>query len=212
MVPYIELMDHIEEQGEGPLFQEANQEYLRQARDDLIEMITEGLETNPMVQRLIDPRNYFTYDIEISEVSRPEAPPISFARQVTKGSGGEQYLPYLMLVLASYRRAYGKNDTLSRRRRQPSMGLVLMDEAFKNLNAEAMRDCLKAFHQMEMQGLISMTTSNIGEVVDMFDSVLSVRKEVIETDEGRSVEINQTVLAARDGELIQAHLKEHELA
>src|SRR5690606_31748081 len=118
----------------------------------------------------IDYRNYFDYDILVTNERDPEARPYSINRQSGKSSGGENQTPYFVAILASYLRAYRRHE---QRRREPSLAIVPIDEAFSKLSGERIRDCISALKQLDLQGVFSMSTGNIPYAIDHCDQVIA---------------------------------------
>ncbi|MBL9042720.1 MAG: hypothetical protein JNM83_14020 [Myxococcales bacterium] len=125
-------------------------------------------------QLFLDYRNYFEYDILISNDADPDAKPYSFNLQAGKASGGENQTPYFIAILASYLRAYRRHE---QRRREPSLALVPIDEAFSKLSGQDICDCITALKQLELQGVFSMSTGNIPYAIELCDQVFGVHKQ-----------------------------------
>jgi hypothetical protein len=124
------------------------------------------------VRELLDARCYFTYDMEIKEAGRTER--ISLAQRGRKGSGGETYNPYFIALTTAYLRAFHRHINKGR----PSISLLIMDEAFKVLNSEAVRDCVQIIRELGLQGVISCTDTNGGQIVEFFQWAMIVQKRV----------------------------------
>ena len=92
---------------------------------------------NARIRELLDARCYFTYDMNITEAGRTES--ISLSQRGRKASGGETYTPYFIALTTAYLRAFHRHINTGR----PSISLLIMDEAFKVLNSEAIRDCVQ---------------------------------------------------------------------
>jgi hypothetical protein len=129
-------------------------------------------EVTTRVRELLDARCYFTYDMEIAEAGRTEN--ISLAQRGRKGSGGETYNPYFIALTTAYLRAFHRHINKGR----PSISLLIMDEAFKVLNSEAVRDCVQIIRELGLQGVISCTDTNGGQIVEFFQWAMIVQKRV----------------------------------
>lgn len=145
-------------------------------------------------RELLDARYYFTYNMEIGEPDRTEK--ISLAHRGRKGSGGETYNPYFIALTAAYLRAFHRHVNRGR----PSISLLLMDEAFKVLNSEAVRDCVKIIGELGLQGVISCTDTNGGQIVEFFQWIMIVQKRVIPgaAADGHDLIENSILSAARN--------------
>jgi hypothetical protein len=129
-------------------------------------------EATARVRELLDARCYFIYDMEIAEAGRTET--ISLAQRGRKGSGGETYNPYFIALTTAYLRAFHRHINKGR----PSISLLIMDEAFKVLNSEAVRDCVQIIRELGLQGVISCTDTNGGQIVEFFQWAMIVQKQV----------------------------------
>ena len=145
-------------------------------------------------RELLDPRYYFTYDMEVTEPGRSE--PISLNQRGRKGSGGETYNPYLIALMTAYMRAFRRHERGSRR---PSISLLLMDEAFKVNDSAAVSDCVKIISELGFQGIISCTNTVGSQVIEHFQWAMIVQKHVVPahlTEGQKHDEITNSVFAA----------------
>src|SRR6202034_4684624 len=131
--------------------------------------------------RLLDYRQYYEYDMEVIEEDGRKT---SVDRHSGKFSGGENQSPYFIAILASYLRAYRR---YSSRRREPSIGLVPIDEAFSKLSGERIKDCMEAIKAFDLQGVFSMSTGNIPYAFEHCDSLIVVSQR--ERRVGKRLEI-----------------------
>ncbi|MGD7653039.1 MAG: SbcC/MukB-like Walker B domain-containing protein [Verrucomicrobiales bacterium] len=113
---------------------------------------------SPEAARLLDYRQYFDYDLLVSDIRDPDAKPVSVDKQSGKMSGGENQSPYFIAILASYLHAYNRHE---RRRKEPSLALVPIDEAFSKLSGERIQNCIQAMSELDLQGMFSMSSGNI---------------------------------------------------
>lgn len=165
----------------------------RDAIERLLKILTEQADSAEAT-RLLDYRHYYEYDLEVLESDGRKT---SVDRQSDKFSGGENQSPYFIAILASYLRAYRRYN--SRHQREPSLGLVPIDEAFSKLSGERIKDCITALKAFDLQGLFSMSTGNIPYAFDHCDWLVVVSKD--ERRLGKRMEIrNIPVSLARDSE------------
>ena len=132
----------------------------------------------------LDHRNYHDYDMLVTDTRSADARPSSVDRHSGKFSGGENQSPYFIAILACYLRAYHRYE---RRRRDPSLALVPIDEAFSKLSGERIRDCINALKALDLQGVFSMSSGNIPYAMDMCDQIVTVMKR--EKTVGRKIAI-----------------------
>ena len=130
---------------------------------------------SPEAARLLDYRQYFDYDLLVSDIRDPEGKPVSVDKQSGKMSGGENQSPYFVAILASYLHAYNRHET---RRKEPSLALVPIDEAFSKLSGERIQNCLQAMAELDLQGVFSMSSGNIPYAFSQCDELVIIsRKE-----------------------------------
>jgi len=132
---------------------------------------------SPEMSRRLDYRNYFIYDMLVEDARDPEALPSSVNRHSGKFSGGENQVPYFVAILASYLRAYRRHD----RRKEPSLAIVPIDEAFSKLSNDRIRDCIVAMRALDLQGVFSMSTGNIPAAFDHCDRLVTVSRQRLGT-------------------------------
>ena len=145
--------------------------YLR--RQFLVTLVKNA--NSPEAARLLDYRQYFDYDLMVTDVRDPEARAISVDKQSGKMSGGENQSPYFVAILASYLHAYNRHET---RRKEPSLALVPIDEAFSKLSGERIQNCLQAMAELDLQGVFSMSSGNIPYAFSQCDELVIIsRKE-----------------------------------
>ena len=130
---------------------------------------------SPDAARLLDYRQYFDYDLLVTDIRDPEARPVSVDKQSGKMSGGENQSPYFVAILASYLHAYNRHES---RRKDPSLALVPIDEAFSKLSGERIQNCLQAMAELDLQGMFSMSSGNIPYAFSQCDELIVIsRKE-----------------------------------
>lgn len=130
---------------------------------------------SPEAARLLDYRQYFDYDLLVTDIREPDGKPVSVDKQSGKMSGGENQSPYFVAILASYLHAYNRHET---RRKEPSLALVPIDEAFSKLSGERIQNCLQAMAELDLQGMFSMSSGNIPYAFSQCDELIVIsRKE-----------------------------------
>lgn len=123
-------------------------------------------------QRLLDYRNYYRYDMTEHSVGQ-KSRSISIDKQADKFSGGENQTPYFIAILASYLRAYRRHG----KRKEPSLSLVPIDEAFSKLSGDRIQDCISALGSQDLQGVFSMSTGNIPYAYSLCDQLIVITKK-----------------------------------
>jgi energy-coupling factor transporter ATP-binding protein EcfA2 len=184
--------------GDEMLFATADGE-IREAVERIFRAITAETGTGGAeAERFLDYRNYHDYDIEVANVNDPDARAYSVNRAAGKSSGGENQTPYFVAILASYLRAYRRHET---RRKEPALALVPIDEAFSKLSGDRIRDCIRALHTLDLQGVFSMSTGNIPYAVDQCDQVIAIHKQ--EKTAGRRTEIRNVAVSLTRAEALE---------
>ncbi|WP_395717502.1 SbcC/MukB-like Walker B domain-containing protein [Prosthecobacter sp.] len=145
---------------------------LRTALDHFLQTLVKQ-SNSPEAVKLLDYRQYFDYDLLVTDVRQPDAKPVSVDKQSGKMSGGENQSPYFVAILASYLHAYNRHET---RWKEPSLALVPIDEAFSKLSGERIQDCLAAMQELDLQGVFSMSSGNIPFAFSLCDELIVVTK------------------------------------
>ena len=93
---------------------------------------------------------------------------IPLSKMLKKNSGGEGQNPLYVALLASFAQAY-HIDLSARRRRDPSIRLVVLDEAFSKMDAEKVASCMKLIRGFGFQAIISATNDKIQNYLESVD-------------------------------------------
>jgi hypothetical protein len=204
---YRELIDLNALHHEDELFFNSIGEDLRNALDTFLQTLVKNA-NSPEAARLLDYRQYFDYDLLVSDIRDPDARPVSVDKQSGKMSGGENQSPYFVAILASYLHAYNRHET---RWKEPSLALVPIDEAFSKLSGERIQDCLRAMAELDLQGMFSMSSGNIPYAFSLCDELIVITKK----DERRGSRVgirNVPSVLFRDTPEGREWMKEHEAA
>ena len=169
---YRDLVDASAAAREDDLFFESMDSDLRRTIEDIFQKLIDQPESKEALA-FLDHRNYHDYDMLVTDTRSADARPSSVDRHSGKFSGGENQSPYFIAILACYLRAYHRYE---RRRRDPSLALVPIDEAFSKLSGERIRDCIGALKTLDLQGVFSMSSGNIPYAMDMCDQIVTVMK------------------------------------
>ncbi len=180
---YRDLVDASAAAREDDLFFESMDADLRITVEKIFANLIDQPESKEALS-FLDYRNYHDYDMLVTDTRSEHARPSSVDRHSGKFSGGENQSPYFIAILACYLRAYHRYE---RRRRDPSLALVPIDEAFSKLSGERIRNCINALQTLDLQGVFSMSSGNIPYAMDMCDQFVTVMKQ--ERQVGRKVQI-----------------------
>ncbi|HAV13315.1 MAG TPA: hypothetical protein DCX06_07490 [Opitutae bacterium] len=170
---YRELIDLNSLHHEDELFFASIDDDLQDALDAFLQTLVKNA-NSPEASRLLDYRQYFDYDLLVSDVRDLGSKPVSVDKQSGKMSGGENQSPYFVAILASYLHAYNRHET---RWKEPSLALVPIDEAFSKLSGERIQDCLKAMAELDLQGMFSMSSGNIPYAFSLCDELIIITKK-----------------------------------
>lgn len=171
---YRELIDLNAMHHEDELFFSSMAGDLKDALENFLGTLVKNA-NSPDAARLLDYRQYFDYDLLVTDIRDPDGKPVSVDKQSGKMSGGENQSPYFVAILASYLHAYNRHET---RRKEPSLALVPIDEAFSKLSGERIQNCLQAMAELGLQGMFSMSSGNIPYAFSQCDELIVIsRKE-----------------------------------
>ena len=89
---------------------------------------------------------------------------------IKKNSGGEGQNPLYVALLASFAQAY-RIDLKPGIRRNPTIRLVVLDEAFSKMDAEKVASCIKLIRGLGFQAIISATNDKIQNYLETVDKI-----------------------------------------
>ena len=196
---YRDLVDSSAAVREDDLFFNSMDADVRQLIEDIFHKLIDQPESKEALA-FLDHRNYHDYDMLVTDTRSADARPSSVDRHSGKFSGGENQSPYFVAILACYLRAYHRYE---RRRRDPSLALVPIDEAFSKLSGERIRDCIGAVTTLDLQGVFSMSSGNIPSAMDMCDQIVTVMKR--EKTVGRKLTIRNLPVSLTREEAIERY-------
>ena len=93
---------------------------------------------------------------------------IPLSRMIKKNSGGEGQNPFYVALLASFAQAYRINLP-ARFRRNTTIRLVVLDEAFSKMDAEKVASCIRLIRGLGFQAIISATNDKIQNYLENVD-------------------------------------------
>ena len=201
---YRQLIDLNALQQPDDLFFNSIEGELREALTTFLTTLVKNA-NSPEAAKLLDYRQYFDYDLLVTDIRDPNAKPVSVDKQSGKMSGGENQSPYFVAILASYLHAYNRHET---RWKDPSLALVPIDEAFSKLSGERIQDCIRAMHELDLQGVFSMSSGNIPYAFSLCDELIIIAKN--EKREGGKTRIrNIPTILFRDSPEGQEWMTKH---
>lgn len=124
-------------------------------------------EAKKNMDKYADYRTYLSFDMQqIIKGQRDIA--IGLGRMIKKNSGGEGQNPLYVALLASFAQVY-KVNTPARVKRNPTIRLVVLDEAFSKMDAEKVASCISLIRGLGFQAIISATNDKIQNYLENVD-------------------------------------------
>ncbi len=160
----------------APLLMGDFEEEHKRAMDDLYaKLLSEDNESDEEFKELSDYRTYLDFDIERIEGDET----FLLSQAIDYNSGGEHQVPYYVTIAASINQLY-QNSV------RTSAGLVLLDEAFNNMDATRTASMMQFMNELAIQPIIVVPTANAQTIIDYVDTVIEVSNE----EDGIFVDIN----------------------
>ena len=156
------------------LFNSAQREEIEKAKEELMAAI-ESVD-NPddkKGHRALDYRFYHRWDIEARPSGKGDEAAISLNKSAKKQSGGENQAPFFVATLAAFHRVYDVGG----RGGQPTLGLVVMDEAFSKLSGDRIDDCLALARNFGLQLVMAFPEDRLPTMIEHAETVVQCRVE-----------------------------------
>lgn len=118
------------------------------------------------MEKYADYRTYLSFDMQ-QIIQGQETIKIGLSRMIKKNSGGEGQNPLYVALLASFAQAYRVG--LVRLRVNPTIRLVVLDEAFSKMDAEKVASCIALIRGLGFQAIISATNDKIQNYIENVD-------------------------------------------
>ena len=124
-------------------------------------------EAKQNMRKYSDYRTYLSFDMQ--QIVRGEKNMhIGLGKMISKNSGGEGQNPLYVALLASFAQLY-RLDYSPRVRRNPTIRLVILDEAFSKMDAEKVATCIELIRGLGFQAIISATNDKIQNYLENVD-------------------------------------------
>ena len=139
-----------------------------QYKDEIEELFTRiraGDSSDKAVREYTDYRTYLDYDIEITKKNGTVQ---KLSAKAKSNSGGESQVPFYVIMAASLNNIYKTNN---------SVRLLLLDEAFNNMDEQRISSVMKFFNQLQFQTILVAPSPKIQDIEENVDSVLTVMRE-----------------------------------
>ncbi len=144
------------------IFSETHKEVIEELFDKLV---LDGEEAAKTLDQYTDYRTYMDYDLRITGQNGSS---MLYSKVSREKSGGETQTPFYIIVAASFMQLYKgslNND---------SIGLVMLDEAFNNMDDERIKGILEFMTGKDLQLIISAPPEKIQYIGPSVDKVLLV--------------------------------------
>ena len=120
------------------------------------------------MDRYADYRTYLSFDMQQLVQNEDEVIKIRLSKMLKKNSGGEGQNPLYVALLASFAQAYRISQS-PKVQRNPTIRLVVLDEAFSKMDAEKVASCIELIRGLGFQAIISATNDKIQNYVENVD-------------------------------------------
>ena len=156
------------------LFNHSQKEEIEKAKQELMAAIEAA--DNPEDKRghrALDYRYYHHWDIEARPTGKGDEAAISLNKSAKKQSGGENQAPFFVATLAAFHRVYDVSTPTG----PPTLGLVVMDEAFSKLSGDRIDDCLALAQNFGLQLVMAFPEDRLPTMIEHADTVVQCRVE-----------------------------------
>lgn len=124
-------------------------------------------EAKKNMDKYADYRTYLSFDMQ-QIVQGEEDMKIGLGKMLRKNSGGEGQNPLYVALLASFAQIYRINLS-PKIHRNPTLRLVVLDEAFSKMDAEKVASCIALIRGLGFQAIISATNDKIQNYLENVD-------------------------------------------
>jgi uncharacterized protein YPO0396 len=155
--------------GVGSLWDDPDQH--AEAREEIDKLADRLLQYSPdKASELVikDYREFFDYDLVLY---RNDGKKESFANVSGAGSGGENQVPYYVAIFSAMYHLYRS------RSKEPTFGLVLLDEAFSKMDEQRIESVMELARYMQLQLLLVTPGDKVATIVPRVDTTLLIQRE-----------------------------------
>jgi uncharacterized protein YPO0396 len=146
------------------------------------------------MDKYADYRTYLSFDMQqLIQNEDQTTLKIGLSKMIKKNSGGEGQNPLYVALLASFAQAYRINLS-PKIQRNPTIRLVVLDEAFSKMDAEKVASCIELIRGLGFQALISATNDKIQNYIENVDKIFvyaNPNKKCISIQEFEKIDFNQ---------------------
>lgn len=137
---------------------------------------SEGNPKNGWDERLADYRQYYHFDVRMSDDKEGKGNPEYLSRRLGKGSGGEHQSPFYVAIGAALAAAYRieREDNGAYR---GGMGLAVFDEAFSKLDLQNTVSALGFLGELGLQVILAAPDEKYGQIAEHVDTIVNVYRD-----------------------------------
>lgn len=125
-----------------------------------------GQSKESRIQAFSDYKTYLTFDMIVTKGDSTQRLSKTYAQK----SGGETQIPLYISLLAAFSQVYRVNNT----RRNNTIRLIIMDEAFNKIDGEKIKQCIQMIRGFGLQAIFSTPPEKISEIMEEADKALVV--------------------------------------
>ena len=130
---------------------------------------TNDEKSEKLVREYTDYRRFMSYDIEITNKNGDVS---KFSKINKEKSGGETQTPFYVIIAASFDQiihgGFGKKSTGC---------IVMLDEAFNNMDESHIDSMMKYFSQLDIQPVIAVPTQRAKTIMPYVDTTIALVKK-----------------------------------
>lgn len=142
-------------------------------------------EAKKNMDKYADYRTYLSFDMQ-QIVHGEKDMKIGLSKMIKKNSGGEGQNPLYVALLASFAQIYRINLS-PKMHRNPTIRLVVLDEAFSKMDAEKVASCISLIRGLGFQAIISATNDKIQNYLENVDKTFVYANRINDTFPSRSL-------------------------
>jgi uncharacterized protein YPO0396 len=132
-------------------------------------------EAKKNMDKYADYRTYLSFDMQQIIDGNSEMT-IGLSKMIKKNSGGEGQNPLYVALLASFAQIYRVNEAVHSRR-NPTIRLVVLDEAFSKMDGEKVASCISLIRGLGFQAIICATNDKIQNYLENVDKTFLYANE-----------------------------------
>jgi uncharacterized protein YPO0396 len=149
---------------------------IARVRDLLMEAAGGEGRTGGWDERLADYRQYYHFDVRMSDDKEGGGNPELLSRRLGKGSGGEHQSPFYVAIGAALAAAYRIERDQDGRPRG-GMALAVFDEAFSKLDLQNTVSALGFLDELGLQVLLAAPDEKYGQIAEHVDTIVNVYRD-----------------------------------